>query len=289
MYLILTPPMIYILIFEVYPLFLQVVLAFKDYRLDRGIWGSQWVGIQNFVHIFSDPTVYGAILNTFYLSFLFMLTGAFPSLVFAIMLFEIKSNTVRKVTQSISYIPHFFSWVIIYAIVYALLGNTGVVNSIIVKLGLDRIAFFTDKNAFIPMILITDLWKGLGWGTIIFLAALSGVDQSLYDAAAVDGAGPMRKLFSVTIPAILPVFLFILIMNIGNLLKGVNGEQLLLFSTPVTKDQATVIGTWLYWEGLSGMQYGLGSAMSFFQSFVGLFMVLGCNYLSKKWIGRSII
>ena len=288
-YLMLIPGLLYIAVFEIYPLFLQIVMAFKDYKLATGVWGSEWIGLGNLEQIFSDRNIYGAILNTFYLSFLFMLTGIFPSLIFALMLFEMKSDRTRKVVQTISYLPHFFSWVIIYAIVYAFLGTQGIVNSVLEKLGLGSVNFLMSKGWFIPILLITDIWKGMGWGTIIFLAALSGVDPSLYDAAAVDGAGPIRKLFNITLPSIAPVFMFILIMNIGNLLKGANGEQLLMFASSVTKRDATTIGTWLYWEGLKKTQFGLGAAMSFFQSVVGLIMVLGANQLSKKLIGRSII
>lgn len=187
----------------------------------------------------------------------------------------------KKVVQTVVYIPHFFSWVIIYAITYAFLNEEGLLST---WLGTSS-SILTDSDWFIPIVIITNIWKELGWGTILYLAALSSVPPELYEAAKLDGAGPWQRVWRITLPSILPIVMYLLIINLGQILKNAGGEQLLLFANAVTKPQAMVIDTWLYWESLGELKYSLGAAMSFFQAAVGMVLVFGCNRLSKKTTG----
>jgi putative aldouronate transport system permease protein len=282
-------PLVYIFVLFLYPIMLQTIISFKDYKLSTGIWSSDWIGFDNFKKIFLDPSMGYVILNTIYVSFLRLITGLLPPIILAIILFDLKSQKFRKSIQTIIYIPHFFSWVVIYAIVFAFLTPSGIVNTILVEtFGKEPIDFLARGNLFIPIQLITSIWKEMGWGTILYLAALSNVDQNLYEAASIDGAGPFKRHFHITIPGIAPVIVFLTIMSVGSILKGAGGEQMLIFTNNAVIDKAQVIDTWVYWQGIGKLQYGLGAAVSFFQSGVGLVMVLLCNKLSKKATGIGL-
>ena len=287
LYLFLTIPFSYILIFSIYPIFLQIILSFKNYNMAYGVFQSEWVGFGNFKMIFTDSSMLRMVGNTIFISVCRMILGILPPLLLAIFLFDLGLPRYRKVVQTIIYIPHFFSWVIIFAIAYAFVNQEGIINNIIVALGGKRITFFNNDNMLYPLLFITDLWKELGWGTILYLAALSGVDPVLYEAASVDGAGAMQKLFKITIPSIAPTIVFVSIMAIGNILKGAGGEQILLFGTDAMASAQT-IDTWVVWQGLGKLQYGLSSAVSFIQSAIGLIMVLICNHFSKKYTNLGI-
>lgn len=290
LYVLLIIPTAYILIFCLYPILLQAVLSFKDYKLSDGVWGSAWIGFGNFRQIFAAPAIRRMLLNTVYISFLRLIFGLVPPIVFSLILFELNSNRYRRVVQTIVYIPHFFSWIIIYAIVYAFLTPDGIVNNILISaFGKNtRMDFLTTPGLFIPIQIISSVWKETGWGTILYLAALSNIDRSLYEAASIDGAGAWRKLKNITFPSILPIVSFMTIMAVGNLLKGAGGEQILVFFNSAVKEQATVIDTWVYWEGLTSIKYGIGSAVSFMQSALGIIMVVICNKASKKLTGIGI-
>lgn len=288
MYVLLIVPTLLVFIFSLYPIFLQTIMSFKDYSgqtVSSGIWGSDWVGFDNFKRIFTDSAMLKVIGNTLLISACRIVIQIIPPIILAIMLFDMGHDRIRKVLQTILYIPHFFSWVIIYAIAFGFLNAEGVINAIIKALGGTPYTFFNNEAAFIPILLITDLWKELGWGTILYLASLSGIDQSQYEAAAVDGAGPMQKLFKITLPNMKPIIVFMSIMAVGNLLKGAGGEQILLFGSS-KMEIAQVIDTWVIWYGLNGdALYSVSAAMSFFQALIGIIMVLSCNKLSKKYAG----
>lgn len=288
MYALLIVPTLCVFLFSLYPIFLQTVMSFKDYSLGNissGIWGSNWIGMGNFITIFTDPAMLRVIGNTLLISACRIVVQLIPPIVLSIMLFDMGHDKVRKTIQTILYIPHFFSWVIIYAIAYAFINVEGIINVVITTLGGEAKIFFNNDSTFIPILLITDLWKELGWGTILYLASLSGIDPGQYEAAALDGAGPMQKLFYITLPNMKPIIMFMAIMSVGNLLKGAGGEQILLFGND-HMEMAQVIDTWVIWYGLGGEGlYSVSAAMSFFQAFIGIIMVLTCNHFSKKLAG----
>ncbi len=271
-------PLVLIFVFNIYPVVLQTVLAFKDFNLSGGVWGSDWVGLKQFKLIFMDELMLKVIGRTLYISVLRLIAGLLPSLILAVCLYDLKSSKMRSTLQSIVYIPHFFSWVVIYAITYSLLSPEGLFNNLFGGAN----DYMVSESWFMPVVIVTAIWKELGWGTILYLAALSGVDTSLFEAAKIDGASPLQRIFHITLPSIKNTVVFLMIMNLGSILKAAGGEQLLLFVSAPTRDQALVIDTWLVWYGMNKLQYSLGAAMSFFQAAIGMIMVLGCNWISKK-------
>jgi len=289
-YLLLVVPTLCMLVFNFYPILLQCVIAFKNYKLSDGIWGSDWVGLDYFRQIFTDPSIRSVIFTSVKLSMFRMTVSIIPPLVLAVFMFDMGLNRYRKVVQTIVYIPHFFSWVIIYGVFYALLSNTGIVNQLLKALtgnGNYYVDFLTNKSLIIPILLISQVWKEIGWGTILYLAALSNVDATLYEASALDGAGPLQRLFHITIPSIMSVIVFLCLMQIGSILS--NGlDQILLFANLAVRDQVNTIELWVYQNGIGKLDYGLASAVGFFQSLIGLALVLSCNKLSTKTVGRGL-
>ena len=286
-YVVLAIPTLLILIFNVYPSLLQTILAFKDYKLSDGIWGSVWNGLDNFKLIFSDQKMLMVIWQTIYLSVLRLIAGIVPPVFFALVFYHITSKHCKSVIQTIVYIPHFFSWVVIYAIFTNFFMPDGVINNLLTNVfDAEKVDFLSKKELFYPNMIFTSIWKEVGWGTILFTASLMGIDQTLYEAASLDGAGVFAKLRKITLPALVPILVYQIIMSIGNILKGAGGEQILIFATSaVRENKALVIDTWLYWEGLKEIKYGLSAAISFVQAVIGFFMVIGSHKLSQRLVG----
>ncbi len=287
LYFLLVPVAVYYAIFRFYPLFLQAVLSFKEYRLVTGIWDSEWVGVANFKRVMALPDFSQVLLNTVSISALRVVFGFLPPIVLAIFLFDLTSRRLRKISQTLVYIPHFFSWVIVYGVVYALFANSGMINGVLEALGQPVQNFLLSSEWFRPILVGSAIWKELGWGTIIYLAALSSVDPYLYEAAKIDGAGPVSRIRHVTLPQITPIIVFLLTLSLGNILYA-GGEQILLFYNPATYDVSDVIDTWIYRQGFNDLQYSLATAVSFFQSLVGLIFVLIANQLSKRFAGIGL-
>lgn len=283
MYVFLIVPAVLVVVYSLYPMLLSVCMSMKDYVIADGIWGSQWVGFDNYVTIFTDADMLRIIGNTIFISFLRMIISIVPPIILAIMLYDMGAQKVRKGIQTIIYIPHFFSWVVVYAIAYSFINADGLINNMLAE----DVRILANEEVFVPLLLITDLWKECGWNTILYMAALTNVDPSLHEAAAMDGAGPLKRLWHITLPSIKPTIVFTAVMAVGNLLKGAGYEQIMLFGSDIMKN-AQVIDTWVVWKGLEELKYGLGAAVSFFQSIIGLIMVVGCNYISKKWVGVGL-
>ncbi len=286
LYLILIVPTALLLVFNIYPIILQIIMSFKTYRFSMGIFGSEWT-FSNFITITTDPTMLTVLKNTLILSGARLVFSIIPSILLAIFLFEMTNNKMRKWIQTIVYIPHFMSWIVIYAISYAFLNPEGIINVVMGLLGGSSVDFYNSELLFVPILIIVEVWKEVGWGTILYLAALSSVDPSLYEAAKIDGAGPVQRLRKITLPSITPIIVFLTIMAVGNILKGAGGEQVLLFGKE-SLEAALVIDTWVLWKGLNGGQYGLATAVSFVQSFIGIILVVFCNKLSKRAVGVGL-
>ena len=289
-YLLLVIPTVAMLLFNFYPIFMQCVMSFKDYKLADGIWGSPWVGMQWFDQIFSDSAILQVIGNSLYLAILRILAGMLPPLILAIFLYDMAFQKLKGPFQTILYIPHFFSWVVIYAVFYAFFFFFCAINQILRLIVGDNeyyVDFLTNPKNIVPIIIISGIWKEVGWGTILYLAALSGVDPTLYEAASLDGAGAMRKLWHITLPGISSVVVFLFILSMGSVLN--NGlEQIMLFANTVVRDKVYTIELWVYNQGIGKMEYGISSAVGFFQSLIGLILVLFCNWLSRKTVDRGL-
>jgi putative aldouronate transport system permease protein len=288
LFLLFLPVAIYYVVFRYWPIALAWVVAFKDLKLGAGVFESRWVGFGNFVEIFTDPELFHVLVNTVEISGLRLAAGFLPPIVLAIMFHDMVTRRFTAFAQTVVYIPHFFSWVIIYGIVFALFATgTGLVNNALEWLGQGRIDFLLSEDWFRPILIVSGVWKELGWSTIIYMAALATVDPRLYEAAAIDGAGPLQRLRHITIPTIMPVISFVLAINLGFILFA-GGEQILMFYNPAVFDTADVIDTWVYREGLGRLQFSVGTAMGLFQAFVGLLLVLSCNWAAKRMTGRGI-
>ncbi len=281
-YLLLILPLANILIFRYYPIIAQFVLSFKKYTIKGGLWNSKWVGWQNYQKLFSSRDFSKLLINTLRISILQVLVGFVPPIFLAVFLFDMSSNRVRRVAQSILYIPHFFSWVVVFNLVNIIFANEGYINFIREALGLKPISFMMDVNYFLPILIGSSLWKGLGWGTILYLAALTSIDTELFEVAKIDGAGPLQRIRYITLPGILPVMVFTLTMSLGRLLSAANTEQILLFYGPANYSVSDVIGTWVYRQGLGKLEYSLGAAVEMFQSVIGLLLVLISNKVANR-------
>ena len=287
-YILTVIPVAYLLVFRFWPVLLQLVLSFKEYSIKGGIFNSKYVGLANFKELFMGDDFRRLFVNTLRIAFLRLGFGFFPPIILAIMLFDMSSNKIRRFSQSVLYIPHFFSWVIVYGIVQILFQSTGYINYILAALGFESVNFLMKSEYFLPILIGSGIWKGLGWGTIIYLAALTSINTELFEAAKLDGAGPIQRIRYITLPGITGVVMFVLIMNLGTIMSSAGVEQILLFYNPTNYSVSDVIGTWVYRQGLGKMQYSLASAVSLFESTIGLILVLFSNWLGKKFAGVGI-
>ncbi|MFH5181744.1 ABC transporter permease [Paenibacillus sp. TAB 01] len=282
MYLMLLPGVLYFIIFKYVPMY-GIIMAFQDYKPFLGIMNSPWVGVKHFERFFSEPQFWDLFRNTVLLA-VYNLVFFFPlPIVLALMLNEVRSEKFKGFVQTLVYIPHFVSWVVVVGIFYILLTTEGgIFNELIFALTGTKIAFLLEPEWFRTMIVSQSIWKEVGWGTIIFLAALSGVDLQLYEAARMDGAGRWRQLWHITLPAIRGTIVILLILRLGNFLDS-GFEHIFLMLTPTNRDVGEVFDTYVYVKGLTQSQFSYSAAVGLFKSAVGLFLVLGSNWLAKKF------
>ncbi len=287
LYLLLIPGLLTLLLFKYTPMY-GLVIAFQDFNIFKGIMGSEWVGMANFVKLFSSPEFLNVFKNTLIISiskviFLFPLP-----ILMALLLNEIKNMLFKKTIQTVIYLPHFISWVIVYGLFVNLLSaNDGIINSIIVSLGGKPIPFFMDSSVFRPLLVFTEGWKEVGWGTIVYLAAITGIDQDQYEAARIDGASKFQQIKSITLPGIAPTIVLMFILRLGSILEA-GTEQIMVMYNPVVYNVADVIGTYVVRIGLGTMDYSFSTAVGLFNSVVAFILVVTGNYLSKKFTEKSI-
>jgi putative aldouronate transport system permease protein len=281
LYLMLLPGIIYFILFKYLPMW-GVFIAFQDYQPYLGFWRSDWVGLKHFTRFFSDPSFGMLFRNTIVLA-IYNLLLFFPlPIIVALMLNEIRREFFKRTIQTLIYIPHFFSWVVVVGIFYILFTvEGGTVNDLIVKMGGEKINFLLSADWFRTMIMAEVIWKENGWGTIIFLAALSGVDPTQYEAAKIDGAGRMRQLWHITLPAIRSTIIILLILRMGDFLDT-GFEQIILMLNAMNREVGEVFDTYVYTIGINQGQFSYSTAVGLFKSVVGLFLVLAANALAKK-------
>ncbi|MDR6550804.1 ABC transporter permease subunit [Paenibacillus qinlingensis] len=286
LYLFLIPGCLYLLIFKYIPIF-GVVIAFKDFSLVRGIWASEWVGLDNFQYLFQSKDFYVVLRNTLILSFYQLLWGFPAPIILAIMLNEVRHMAFKRVSQTILYLPHFISWVVLAGMIINFLSpSTGAVNTIITSFGYKPIPFLLEPSYFRTILVSAEVWKGMGWGTIIYLAAMTGIDSSLYEAAKMDGASRVKQILHITIPGILPTIVILIVLQLGHILD--NGfEQVFLLYNPSTYEVADVLETYTYRIGLIDGRLSFSAAVGLFKAFVGFVLVLGANRIAKLF-GHNI-
>jgi putative aldouronate transport system permease protein len=282
LFLLAFPGIIYFIIYRYVPMFGSVI-AFQEYSPFLGFLHSKWVGLQHFRTIFSDAEVVRVLWNTLYLSFL-QIVFAFPaSIIISLMLNELRSQAVKRVVQSIIYLPHFLSWVIVIGIATVFLKSNGLINQITHLLfGMESIPFLQSPGMFMPIILLEVMWKESGWGTIIFLAALAGVNPSLYEAAIVDGANRWRRMWHITLPALRSTIVILLILRLGHVLDS-GFEQIFLMLNPLTLAVGNVLDTFVYFKGIEQSDFSFGAAVGLFKGIVGFILIISANKLAKRF------
>ncbi|MEK8130330.1 sugar ABC transporter permease [Paenibacillus filicis] len=288
LYAMLLPGLLYFIIFKYIPMY-GVLLAFKNYQPFLGFAGSEWVGLKHFERFFGDPLFWMLMKNTFILA-MYNIVFFFPlPIIVALMLNELRLAVYKQLIQTLIYIPHFMSWVVIVSIAYLFFTTEGgIVNELIAALGGEKINFLLSPDWFRPFITAEVMWKETGWGTIIFLAALAGVDTQLYEAAKMDGANRMHQLWHITLPAIRSTIVILLILRMGHFLDT-GFEQIYLSLNAMNREVAEVFDTYVYSTGISQGQYSYSTAVGLFKSVVGLVLVAASNYLSKKFGEEGIL
>ncbi len=278
-YIFMAPGILYFLIFKIWPMW-GVLMAFQNYQPVKGMWGSDWVGFRHFDRFFSTPDFWNLFRNTFLIA-LYDLIVFFPTtIILALLLNEVRHQVYKRLVQTLVYVPHFLSWVVVVGITYILLGSEGVLNKLGGLIGLERINFLFNPDWFRPLIILQLIWKDAGWGTIIFLAALAGVNVQLYEAARIDGASRLRQVWHITLPGIRNVIVILLILRLGNFLD-LGFEQIFLMLNPLNREVGEVFDTYVYRVGILEGQFSYSAAVGLFKSTVGLVLVFIANRIAK--------
>ena len=275
------PVLAQFIIFKYLPLY-GILLAFKDYRILQGIGESPWVGFYNFQRLFSSLEFARVFKNTIVLAALNFAFGFPAPIILALMINELRAPRFKRISQTLSYLPHFISWVILAGIFMELLSpSRGPINALLKAMGLSPIFFLGDPAWFRPTLVITNIWKSVGWGSIVYLAALGGINEELYDAARVDGCGRFKRIIHVTIPGILPVIVIMLILASGNLVSDNFDQVFNLQNDGVINNVGDVLGTYIYRQGIKNLDYSFSTALELFRNIISLVLVLTTNKISK--------
>lgn len=285
-YLMLVPVIVYLLIFCYAPMY-GIVIAFKDFKPRLGIMGSDWVGLKYFKEFVGSVFFGRTFKNTLMLSGLNLLFGFCAPIVFAILLNEVRNLRFKKVVQTVTYLPHFITTVIIASLILIFTDSDGfitqIANSIIGHEG----SLIGDKHMFRPIYVISDIWQSFGWGSIVYLAAIMGINPELYEAARIDGANKFKQIIHVTLPGMLPIIVIMFIMAVGGLMN-VGWEKAFLLQSPVTYDTSDIISTFVYRKGFEDMNYSYSAAVGLFNSVINLILLAGANFMSRKVNGNSL-
>lgn len=285
-YILLIPVVLYFLIFCYKPMY-GIIIAFKNYKPTRTIANSEWVGLTHFITFFTSRECWRVVKNTFSISLLSIVFGFPAPILLALLLNEIRNKKFKSAMQTISYLPHFVSIVIICGLIKTFCLTDGVINVILGFFGGTARNLLEDKNLFYTIFVSTDIWQEIGWGSIIYLAAIAGIDQEQYEAAKIDGAGKIAQILHVTLPSIMPTIIVLFIMRMGSVLN-VGYEKVLLLYNPVTYDVADVISTYVYRVGLAGAQFSFGTAVSLLNSLVNIVFLTVTNAICNKANGSGL-
>lgn len=279
--LLFLPAIIYYIIFHYVPIY-GVQIAFKSYKFKLGIYGSPWIGFQNFKDLFAVESFWEVFRNTIVISFYKLIFGFPAPIIFALLLNEIRHSKFKKVVQTISYLPHFVSWVVLGGLFMQFLSpSTGPINNLLQSLGFRPIYFLADPKWFRFILVSTGIWKGVGWGSIIYLASLSGIDPQLYEAAIIDGANRFQNAIYITLPSLAPIITIMLIFAIGGLINDDFDQVFNLYNAAVYS-VGDVLSTYSYRMGLVNMQYSFATAVGLFKNIISFSLIIIANYITKK-------
>ncbi|RAP73771.1 ABC transporter permease [Paenibacillus montanisoli] len=280
-YLFMLPAFIWYLVFCYYPMY-GILIAFKDFKYNLGILGSPWEGLRYFEQFLSDSSFYSVLYNTLSISAIKLVFGFPAPLILALMLNGVMHGRIKRIFQTISYLPHFVSWVVVVTLMQKILSpNVGLINDIRDHMGLDPIFFMGKPELFYPLVVISDIWKGVGWGSIIYLAALTNIDPHLYEAAEMDGAGRWSKLFKITLPCLTPTIGILLIFSLSGVLNA-GFDQIWLMQTPATLGVSEILDTYVLKTGIQQGQFAYSTAIGLFKSAISLLLIVLVNKVSKK-------
>ncbi|MBE7041075.1 MAG: sugar ABC transporter permease [Ruminococcaceae bacterium] len=281
LYVMMIPSILYYVLFVYKPMG-GLAIAFQDYSLFKGIIGSEWVGFIHFKEFLTTPYFFRTMKNTIVLN-VWLLVFSFPApIIFALLLNEVRNLRVKKVVQTLSYMPHFISTVVIAGIVINLLSPSyGIITKFVEMICGERIYFLVNPHYFRTIYTVMNIWQTVGYGAIVYIAAISGIDSELYEAAVIDGANKFKQIWHITLPSILPTVVTMLILRVGGMMRDSTDTILLLYN-PSTYEVSDVLGTYVYRRGLLDADYSYSTAVSIFNSFIGLLLVVGTNYVSKK-------
>ncbi len=281
LYLMVLPVVIYFFVFSYMPMY-GVQIAFKDFNVSEGIWGSKWVGFKHFERFFGDYQFKRLITNTLKISFTSILFGFPTPIIFALMLNEVRCDRYKRFVQTVTYAPHFISMVVMVGMVISFLSpSSGFINIFRMKFGLEPVYYMAEPKYFVMIYVLSGIWQGTGWNSIIYLSALSSIGQELHEAARVDGANRFQRLWHINIPGIMPTIVIMLIMQAGNVMS-VGFEKIFLLQTDVNREASDVISTYVYRMGILGGQYSFSSAVGLFNSVINVTLLLIVNKISKK-------
>lgn len=286
LYIMLIPVVAYYVIFHYEPMY-GLQIAFKDFSFSKGILGSPWVGFKHFEDFFTSHYFWRLIGNTLRISISNLLWGFPAPIILAIMINEVRSVRYKKAVQTLTYLPHFISVVVVCGMVKDFLSLNGPVNSILQSFGIEPINFFAHGEYFTTIFVASDIWQQLGWGTIIYLSALIAIDPQLYEAAKLDGAGKMRQIISVTLPSIMPTVVIMFILRVGKVLS-LGSEKIMLLYNPTIYEYADVISTFVYRKGLEDANYSYATAVGLFNAVINFILLYSINQLSKKVSDNSL-
>lgn len=282
LYLMMIPGIVWVIVFSYLPM-AGVAIAFKKYNYMKGIWGSPWCGLDNFKFMFKTDIIWSVIGNTLFLNVLFIVSGTIAQLILALLFCEIHNKHIKKITQSIAILPHFISWAVIAMFLTGFLNQNGMLNQLLQSMGRESISFYSEPSYWKIILVFLKIWQGAGFGTIVYIAAITGFDREMYEAAEIDGANRFQQIFYLTLPLLKPTIILLTIMSVGNIFKGdfgmiyaVIGDNSLLYGA------TDVIDTYVYRIFRTNSNLGMSTAVSFLQSIVGLVMVFGTNFIVKK-------
>ncbi|WP_077609962.1 ABC transporter permease [Clostridium sp. Marseille-P2415] len=287
LYTFLVIPIIYYVIFKYIPVFGNVI-AFRRYKGGTNIFGDYFVGFRYFKQFIGDPDFWRAFWNTLRLSVGYLAVRFPATLLFALLINELRNLRWKKMVQTVSYLPHFISLIVVCGMVKEVLSLSGPVNSLLASMGMDKIAFMSEPKYFDVIYILSGVWQALGWGTILYLTAMTNINMELYEAAAIDGAGKWKQALYVTLPGILPTIMTLLILDIGNIVTSGNMQKILLLYNPLTQNRADIIGTYVYRMGIAGGNFSYAAAVGLFEGVIGLVLVTMANKLSKKFTETSL-
>jgi len=280
------PGLIMIALFAYYPM-VGIVTAFQNYSLFLGIKGSEWIGFDNFIRFFNDPNFFRIIKNTFVLG-LTNLLWSFPApIILALLINEVIHPKIKRFIQTATYLPYFISVVVIVGIMKSIFSGNGIVNELLANFGAEPIQFFNESSYFRSLYVGSGIWQEIGYSSILYLAAITGIDAEMYEAAKMDGCSKIKQVIHITLPSLRPTIITLLILSIGGIIS-VGFDKILLMYSPATYDVADVISTYVYRKGIIDQDYGFSSAIGLFNSLVSIVFVFGANYFSRKLLKESL-